>query len=112
MPKFGSAVRNDAPGKMGDYVYSPEARLDLLEIWEHIAADDVDAADRVEQEIQRAVSMLAKTPKLGHVRKDLTSMPVRFWTVYTYLVIYDPDTRPLEVVRILSGYRDIAFLLK
>ncbi len=106
MPKSGSAVKSDAPGKMDDYVYSPEARIDLLEIWEHVAAD------RVEQAIQRAVSMLAKTPGLGHIRSDLTSMPVRFWTVYSYLVIYNPDTRPLEVVRILSGYRDVASLLK
>jgi plasmid stabilization system protein ParE len=97
---------------MADHFYSPEARLDLLEIWEHIVADDVDAADRVEQEIQQAVSMLARTPGLGHLRRDLTSKPVRSWPVCSYLVIYDPDTRPLEVVRILSGYRDIAALLK
>jgi len=97
---------------MADYFYSPEARLDLLEIWEHIAADNVDAADRVEQEIHRSVSMLADNPGLGHHRRDLTSKPVRFWPVYSYLVIYDPDAQPLEVVRILSGYRDVAALLK
>jgi plasmid stabilization system protein ParE len=112
MPKSGSAADDDAPGKMADHFYSSEARRDLLEIWEHIAADDVDAADRVEQEIQQAVSMLAGNPGLGHLRRDLTSKPVRFWSVHSYLVIYDPDTRPLEVVRILSGYRDVAALLK
>lgn len=97
---------------MVDYFYSREARLDLFEIWEHIAADNVDAADRVEQEIQQAVAMLATNPGLGHLRADLTSKPVRFWAVYSYLVIYDPDAQPLEVVRILSGYRDITALLK
>ena len=56
--------------------------------------------------------MLARNPKLGHLRGDLTSTPVRFWPVYSYLIIYDPATRPLEVVRILSGYRDVAALLK
>lgn len=112
MPKSASAADDDAPAKMADYFYSPEARLDQLEIWEHIAADNVDAADRVEQEIRRSVSMLADNPELGHLRRDLTSKPVRFWTVYSYLLIYDPGARPLEVVRILSGYRDIAALLK
>jgi plasmid stabilization system protein ParE len=34
---------------MADFFYSPQARLDLLEIWEFIAQDDVDAADRVER---------------------------------------------------------------
>ena len=97
---------------MGDHFYSPEARLDLLEIWEHIAQDNLDAADRVEQEIEHAVSMLVRNPELGHLRRDLTSKPVRFWPIYSYLIIYDPAAQPLEIVRVLSGYRDVAALLK
>ena len=81
MPKFGSAAGDDGPGKMADHFYSREARLDLFEIWEHIAADNVDAADRVEKEIQKSVSLLAANPELGHRRRDLTSKPVRFWCV-------------------------------
>src|SRR5438105_2255461 len=71
---------------MADYFYSLEARLDLLEIWEYIAADHVDTADRVEQEIRQPILMLAANPGLGHRRRDLTSKPVRFWPVYSYLV--------------------------
>ena len=97
---------------MVEYIYSPQARLDLLGIWEHIAEDDLDMADRVEQEIREAVIMLARNPGVGHLRRDLTSKPVRFWAVHSYLVIYDPATQPTEVVRVLSGYRDIAGLLK
>ncbi len=97
---------------MADFYYSPEARDDLLAIWEYIAQDDLDVADWVEQEIQQAVQLLAENPNLGHVRRDLTSKPVRFWPIYSYLIIYDPATTPLEVVRILSGYRDIATLLE
>ena len=112
MRKSGSAAAVAAPGKMADHFYSPEARLDLLEIWEYIARDDVDAADRFEQEIHLAVIQLARNPELGHLRRDLTSRQVRFWTVYSYLIIYDPAARPLEIVRILSGYHDVAELLK
>ncbi|HYT58930.1 MAG TPA: type II toxin-antitoxin system RelE/ParE family toxin [Haliangiales bacterium] len=97
---------------MADHFFSPQARRDLVEIWEYIARENLDAADRVEQEIQQAILMLARNPELGHLRRDLTSKPVRFWAVHSYLVIYDPDARPLEVVRILSGYRDVATLLK
>ena len=97
---------------MADHFFSPQARRDLVEIWEYIARENLDAADRVEQEIQQAILMLARNPELGHVRRDLTSKPVRFWAVHSYLVIYDPDAQPLEVVRILSGYRDVATLLK
>ena len=97
---------------MADFFYSPEARRDLLAIWEFIAQSDLDAADRVEREIEQALVLLSNNPELGHVRRDLTSKPVRFWAIYSYLIIYDPTARPLEVVRVLSGYRDIASLLK
>jgi plasmid stabilization system protein ParE len=97
---------------MGEFFYSPAARCDLLEIWEFIASDNVDAADRVEREIQEAATLLARNPKLGHLRRDLTSKPVRFWLVQSYLIVYDLTAQPLEIVRILSGYRDVAGLLE
>lgn len=97
---------------MADHFYSPEARLDLLEIWDYIAQDNPDAADRVEMAIEKAASMLALNPELGHFRRDLASKPVRFWPIHSFLIIYDPATQPLEIVRILSGYRDVAALLK
>lgn len=84
---------------MADFFYSPEARCDLLEIWEYIAQDNLDEADRVEREIEAAITKLAKNPELGHLRRDLTSR-------------HDSKTQPLEVVRILSGYRDVAQLLR
>jgi plasmid stabilization system protein ParE len=97
---------------MADFFYAPEARRDLLEIWEFIAQDNLDEADRIEREIEQAIAALAANPQLGHLRRDLTSRPVRFRAIYSYLIIYDPESRPLEVVRILSGYRDVAQLLK
>ena len=112
MPNSASAAGNGAPWAMGDFLYSLEAREDLLEIWEFIAQDDLDSADRVEREIEQAVTKLAANPQLGHIRSDLTSKWVRFWAVYSYLIIYRPETHPLEVVRILSGYRDITKMLK
>ncbi len=32
---------------MKDFILSPLARQDLNDIWEYIAEDDIDAADRV-----------------------------------------------------------------
>lgn len=47
----------------------------------------------------------------GHKREDLTDKPVRFWPFKRrYLIIYI-DHSLIEIVRILSGYRDIAGLL-
>jgi antitoxin ParD1/3/4/toxin ParE1/3/4 len=93
------------------FILSPLARRDLDETWEHIAADDIDAANRWVDEIERAIHLLAENPRLGHTRKDLTRRPVLFWPVGRYLVIYRADRRPIEVVRIVSAYRDVPRLL-
>jgi Plasmid stabilization system protein len=53
---------------MAEFFYSPEARRDLLEMWEFIAQDDLGKADCVEREIEKAITKLADNPKLGHLR--------------------------------------------
>lgn len=96
---------------MSHFILSPLASLDLDETWEYIASDNLDAADRWLAEIEKALHLLAEMPGLGHTRKDLTSRPVLFWPVGRYLIIYRADRRPIEVVRIVSAYRDVPRLL-
>jgi antitoxin ParD1/3/4/toxin ParE1/3/4 len=37
---------------------------------------------------------------------------VKFWAVYSYLIVYDPASRPLTIVAVLHGARDVERLLK
>ena len=53
---------------MSSYAFHPEAFADLEEIWEYIAADNIDAADRVLAEIYSTLSTLAVSPHIGHRR--------------------------------------------
>jgi hypothetical protein len=54
-----------------------------------------------------ACELLAKNPRLGHRRPDLTGEPVLFWPVRgQYMVIYLSYTEPLMIVRILQGTRN------
>ena len=69
-------------------------------------------ADRVESVIREKIGFLATTPGSGHWRKDLTHEPVKFFSVYSYLIVYWPETKPLQVVAILHGQRDVERLLK
>ena len=92
---------------MSRYVLSREAAGDLREIHDHIAADDPAAARRVLEDLRTAMHRLAEHPGLGHLREDLADEALRVWTVHSYLVIYRPDAQPLQVVRVLSGYRNI-----
>jgi plasmid stabilization system protein ParE len=67
---------------------------------------------KVVDALDDAMQLLADNPGIGHLRSDLTPQDVRFWPVFKYLVIYRPDTKPLEVVRVLHGGRDVRRLLR
>ena len=97
---------------MPGFVLSQEATGDLREVYDYIAADDPAAARRVLEDLRTAMHRLAEHPGLGHLGEDLADEALRVWTVHSYLVIYRPDARPLQVVRVLSGYRDIATLFE
>jgi antitoxin ParD1/3/4/toxin ParE1/3/4 len=72
----------------------------------------VETADRVESTIRNKIAFLARSPAAGHWRKDLTDESVKFFPVYSYLIVYRPETKPLQIAAILHGYRDIEALLK
>jgi len=92
---------------MKGYELSVEALADLQEIWAYIAQDNPDAADKLESDIYNACELLAKNPRIGHKRADLTDAPVLFWPGRGhYLIIYQRATQPLKVVRVLHARRD------
>ncbi len=96
---------------MKRFILSPEAARDIREIWARIAAESVPAARRVRLEIFAACRRLADHPRIGHTRPELTEKPVLFWPVGSYLIIYNPTRRALEIVRVIHGARDIPGLL-
>ncbi len=95
------------------YVLAPQAAVDLVEIWRSLKEQaNITTADRVELAIREKISLLAETPGAGHRRKDLTGEDVNFFPVYSYLIVYRPNTNPLQVVSILHGRRDVEQILK
>lgn len=90
---------------MSGFELHPEAYVDIDELWEFVAEDSIDAADRVRDKIYDAIHSLARFPHQGHRRTDLTSRPLRFGRVYDYLIAYAPDERPLWVVAVMHGHR-------
>ena len=98
---------------MSDFVIAPVARADLAGIWDYYAIEleNPAAADCLLDEIFAAFQKLAKTPAVGHFRRDLAAEPLRFWRVRRYLVIYRSEKRPVEIARVLHGARDIQAIL-
>ncbi len=96
---------------MSGYVLSVDAAADLDEIWEFIAADSVDAADRWIGKLFDAFENLGRLPNVGHRREDLTKYSVLFWPVAAYVIIYRKEKDRVEIVAVTQGSRDIpAFL--
>lgn len=95
------------------YLLAPEAAQDLAEIWRYIKTESsAVVADRVERVILEKIAFLAGTPGAGHWRKNLTDEPVKFFPVYSYLIVYRPETKPLEIVSVLHGHRNVEQMLK
>jgi plasmid stabilization system protein ParE len=63
---------------MKKHALSAAAELDLEAIWEYIAQDSVDAADRWIGKLFDAFEALEQAPGMGHKREDLTTFPVLF----------------------------------
>jgi antitoxin ParD1/3/4 len=62
-------ARNEAPRAMpAEILWPPQARLDLIEIWNDIADDDEAAADRMLDRIDGILRMLSERPKAGRER--------------------------------------------
>lgn len=96
-------------------LYTARALQDFEDIWNYIARDSVDAANRVETAILEACSGLAEHPFAGKTRVDVSSESVRFWTVSrypNYIVVYRPHTTPIEIVAVLHGKRHLPSSLR
>jgi len=77
--------------------------------------DSNEAADRVEAEIIATCHRLASSPLIGSKRRDITPLPVRFWTLPrypNYVIVYRPGAKPLQVIAILHGKQNLKEILR
>jgi plasmid stabilization system protein ParE len=89
------------------FVLTPEARADLIEIWNYIAEDSIDHADQVLARLYDAFTRLGQTPGIGHHREDLADTRHRFWTVHSYVIAYRWETTPVQIIAIVHGARQL-----
>ena len=92
------------------YILAPEAALDLVEIWRYLKKNArVEIADRVEAAV-REIVFLPRTTGPGRAQgSDGQSRKVLCGL--SYLIDYLPETKPLQVVTILHGNRDVERIL-
>jgi toxin ParE1/3/4 len=74
--------------------------------------DSVTLANRIDDEFHQLFASLGRMPGQGHARKDLTHRPVLFFPPYSFLVVYQPDVRPVRIMAVLRGKRNLKRILK
>ena len=93
---------------MKEFRLSPQAALDLEEIWNFIDVErqNPNAASRQVEMIYNKFCILAENPLLGELRKDL-GRELRSFTAGNYAIIHRPSTDEIEIARVVHGARDI-----
>ncbi|MBI4471337.1 MAG: type II toxin-antitoxin system RelE/ParE family toxin [Acidobacteria bacterium] len=96
------------------YKLSRIAQKDLVDIRDYcLEQGGTRDARKILVTLVNAFRTLAKNPRIGHRREDLAEdRPVLFWPVHNYLIIYRPDRKPIEVLTIIRGTRDVQALLE
>lgn len=93
------------------FLLTPAAKSDLSEILLDIAEDSPDTAGRLHAEIYRAFHRLSQTPGIGHYHEELLDRRHRFWNFYSYVVCYVWEKKPIQIIAVVHGARDLASFL-
>ena len=90
------------------FVLTPEANADLREILLDIAEDSPDVAERLRVEFYQGLARLGRSPGIGHYHEELLDRRYRFWNFYSYVVAYKWERKPVQVIAVVHGARDLA----
>jgi toxin ParE1/3/4 len=90
---------------------SPQAYSDLIDIACYIARESIEASERFLNATQTTLEKLARTPEIGSICpfQHQLAAGIRVWPVQRfkrYLVFYRPESKGINVVRVLHGARD------
>jgi toxin ParE1/3/4 len=90
-------------------LFSPRARIDLLETWAYLAQYSPETADAWVARVLETADVLATFPYLGRVRAELVGAP-RSIAIESFVLFYDVNPTSIRVLRVLHGSRDIPTL--
>jgi len=96
--------------------FAPQAADDLDQAvgWLLDGLAGAGAAERLLTAVLEAGELVATRPFIGRRRPELLPDPYRVWSLprFGYLLIYNPMTTPVRVIRVLSTARDLPNALK
>lgn len=94
---------------MKQHIISPAASLDLAEIIDYFTVRNIEAGERFIDEFEKKCKYLANFPKMGrsyaNIKLDLRGVPLD-----GYIILYRIVDSGIEIVRVVSGYRNLESL--
>lgn len=91
---------------MARIIWSARAQRDAEEIWQYVARDNPDAADRLTLQIDEKLETCLEFPLSGRPRTELRPN-LRSVSVGNYTIFYEPMDDGIFVSRVLHAARDI-----
>lgn len=91
-------------------IFSEQADEDVLDIYNFIVSQSrsIEPAKRVLTKLYEKIDFLTEAPATGSIRPELYDDPhIRFWPVYSYLVIYSFTESELTILRIIHASRNL-----
>jgi toxin ParE1/3/4 len=87
--------------------------VDVLQIWNHIAEDSFEAADRLVDKFDETLRFLSDFPGMEPARPELRPT-LRSFPVDRYLLIYERLTtgKGITLVRVVHGARNLRRLFR
>jgi addiction module RelE/StbE family toxin len=89
------------------------AEDDFTEIVTYIAADNLNAANKLASKIEKNLELLSKNPELGRIPldEDIRKLGYRYLIMEDYILFYTIENKTIYVHRILHGARNYKSLL-
>ena len=85
------------------------ASEEIAEAAEYIAEDNVDAANRFLDAVERTIERLTSAPKLGRVMNFGLETEIRMWFVESFhncLIFYVARSDEVDILRMIHSSRD------
>ncbi len=91
------------------YRIAHAARSDIRQIVRYIRSvqKSPQNAKLVATRLTAHFKLLARMPGIGHRRPEISDNSVRVSAVSGLLVVYDPESRPVLILRVLHSGRDL-----
>ncbi len=91
--------------------FTEPATQDLEEIYDYIALDNIEAAERMQARLQKRWRSAAENPGTGR-KRDEWQPNLRSVREGNYLILYRQIEDGIEIVRVVHGARDIEALFE